>query len=38
MIMIKEERLESTLGSDWARLVRLWRDFIDDKLNPLDLT
>ncbi len=38
MIMIKEERLESTLGSDLARLVRLWRALIDEKLKPLDLT
>jgi MarR family transcriptional regulator for hemolysin len=30
--------VESTLGSDLARLVRVWRALIDHRLKPLDLT
>jgi len=30
--------LESNLGSDLARLVRVWRALIDDRLKPLELT
>jgi MarR family transcriptional regulator for hemolysin len=30
--------LESTLGSDLARLVRVWRALIDHRLKPLELT
>jgi MarR family transcriptional regulator for hemolysin len=30
--------LESTLGSDLARLVRVWRALIDQRLKPLELT
>ncbi|HDL6961827.1 TPA: transcriptional regulator SlyA [Yersinia enterocolitica] len=30
--------MESTLGSDLARLVRVWRALIDHRLKPLDLT
>ncbi|WON78737.1 transcriptional regulator SlyA [Serratia sp. UGAL515B_01] len=30
--------MESTLGSDLARLVRVWRALIDDRLKPLELT
>ncbi|CFQ73694.1 transcriptional regulator SlyA [Yersinia pseudotuberculosis] len=30
--------MESTLGSDLARLVRVWRALIDHRLKPLELT
>ncbi|OAT21527.1 transcriptional regulator SlyA [Proteus myxofaciens] len=30
--------MESTLGADLARLVRLWRALIDHRLKPLKLT
>ncbi|EIC85526.1 transcriptional regulator SlyA [Serratia sp. M24T3] len=30
--------MESNLGSDLARLVRVWRALIDDRLKPLELT
>lgn len=30
--------MESTLGSDLARLVRVWRALIDQRLKPLELT
>ncbi|AHG22393.1 transcriptional regulator SlyA [Chania multitudinisentens RB-25] len=30
--------MESTLGSDLARLVRVWRALIDHRLKPLHLT
>ncbi|MFC0227057.1 transcriptional regulator SlyA [Serratia aquatilis] len=30
--------MESTLGSDLARLVRVWRALIDYRLKPLELT
>jgi MarR family transcriptional regulator for hemolysin len=30
--------LESNLGSDLARLVRVWRALIDHRLKPLELT
>jgi len=30
--------LESNLGSDLARLVRVWRALIDERLKPLQLT
>lgn len=30
--------MESTLGSDLARLVRVWRALIDHRLKPLALT
>jgi len=30
--------VESTLGSDLARLVRVWRALIDHRLKPLELT
>ncbi|AWK42339.1 transcriptional regulator SlyA [Photorhabdus laumondii subsp. laumondii] len=30
--------MESTLGSDLARLVRIWRALIDYRLKPLELT
>ncbi|PVZ78501.1 transcriptional regulator SlyA [Serratia sp. S1B] len=30
--------MESTLGQDLARLVRVWRALIDDRLKPLELT
>lgn len=30
--------MESPLGSDLARLVRVWRALIDQRLKPLDLT
>lgn len=30
--------MESPLGSDLARLVRVWRALIDHRLKPLDLT
>lgn len=30
--------MESPLGSDLARLVRLWRALIDQRLKPLELT
>lgn len=30
--------MESTLGSDLARLVRAWRALIDHRLKPLELT
>ncbi|EHF4990590.1 transcriptional regulator SlyA [Enterobacter hormaechei] len=31
-------KLESPLGSDLARLVRIWRALIDHRLKPLELT
>ncbi|EMH4347201.1 transcriptional regulator SlyA [Klebsiella pneumoniae] len=31
-------KLESPLGSDLARLVRVWRALIDHRLKPLELT
>ena len=34
----KEMKLESPLGSDLARLVRIWRALIDHRLKPLELT
>lgn len=34
----KEVKLESPLGSDLSRLVRLWRALIDHRLKPLELT
>lgn len=30
--------MESTLGSDLSRLVRVWRALIDQRLKPLELT
>lgn len=30
--------MDSTLGSDLARLVRVWRALIDHRLKPLELT
>lgn len=30
--------MESPLGSDLARLVRIWRALIDHRLKPLELT
>lgn len=30
--------MESSLGSDLARLVRAWRTLIDERLKPLELT
>ncbi|WP_097032342.1 transcriptional regulator SlyA [Sodalis endosymbiont of Henestaris halophilus] len=30
--------MKSSLGSDLARLVRVWRSLIDHRLKPLDLT
>ncbi|VDY34111.1 Salmolysin [Morganella morganii] len=30
--------MELTLGSDLARLVRIWRSLIDHRLKPLKLT
>lgn len=30
--------MKSTLGSDLARLVRVWRALIDQRLKPLELT
>lgn len=30
--------MESTLGSDLTRLVRIWRALIDQRLKPLELT
>ena len=30
--------MESPLGSDLARLVRVWRALIDHRLKPLELT
>lgn len=30
--------MESNLGSDLARLVRVWRALIDERLKPLELT
>ncbi|MBF3299628.1 transcriptional regulator SlyA, partial [Leptospira borgpetersenii serovar Ballum] len=31
-------KLESPLGSDLTRLVRIWRALIDHRLKPLELT
>lgn len=36
--MYKETQLETPLGSDLTRLVRIWRALIDHRLKPLKLT